>query len=214
MKIALGILFIIGFMGFNNKLFAQKSLLDNSSAENWPTIKNPNISNNGRYIVYLKQQGNAGAQLIVQDTAGKWKKEIATSDYNYQFTNDSRSIICKMANDSVALLELGRPTIRYIENVDKYETPTGGTGRWLACQLKGPQHELMVLDLQQNKETKYLGVQQFQFSDNGDVLLMQTINDKDKLSEFYWVNLNSGKKIHLGSRYINTRNAVFDITGT
>ncbi|HTD99011.1 MAG TPA: prolyl oligopeptidase family serine peptidase [Mucilaginibacter sp.] len=197
----------------NNSLFAQKRLLDHSSADVWPVIVSSKISNDGKYFAYKIKSEKAGTKLIVQNRTAKWKMEITDIGNNFQFTEDSKWLTYSLPNDSIGLLELGKANFKYVDQSRYYEVPANGNGRWMACLLKDAQHDLLLLDLQQGTEVKYPGVREFKFNPNGDVLLFQTIATKDAAGKFYWFDLANKQMTCIGSGY-RALNMAFDKTGS
>lgn len=205
------LVFFFGCLGFDGTLFAQKPLLEYSTADSWPTVFSQKISNDGKYLAYFKKNDRAGNTFTVQSTVSQWKMEIASVADNFQITEDSQRIIFAFRNDSIGIIELGKSAVEYIGKVDKFEAPINGTGRWLVCQLKDPQHNLLVFDFQQGTQKRYQYIREFQFSPAGAILLMQTIGMGDQLDKIYYLDLAEGRMKCIGSGYTATR-VVFDRT--
>lgn len=133
-----------------------KKPLDHSVYDNWQSIGEKLISNDGKYVVYTINPQEGDAELVVQDLSGKLLR-IVPRGYNASITEDSRYLVFKikpffqetrqarikkkkadeMTRDSLGILELGREEIVKIPRVKGYQTPAKGSG-WMAYKLEKP----------------------------------------------------------------------------
>ena len=192
-------------------LYAQKKLISHSAAESWPVISSPSISNDGKYFTYILGSLDSGKTLIAQSVDRSWKKEIHGAG-NCLFTNDSRFLVFSLPGDSLGILKLGTDALKYIGEVESFKIPEQGNGKWLAYKLKGPENNLIVIDLQTETEKKYRNVRDFQFNIKGEVLLFQTIASKENNGSLFWLDLLSEKEICIGKEN-RAFKIVFDETG-
>ncbi len=140
---------------------AGKKPLDHSVYDNWKSIGERMISNDGKFVVYTVNPQEGDGELVIQNPAtgkagdsAQYKKVIARG-YNAVITEDSRYIIFKikpffqdtrqakikkkkaddMPKDSVAIIELGKDEVVKIARVKGYKTAKKGFG-WVAYQLE------------------------------------------------------------------------------
>src|SRR6187551_1605994 len=77
-------------------LFAQKKPLDHSVYDDWQSIGERMISNNGKWVVYTGTPQEGDADLFIQSTDGtNYKKQIPRG-YNALVTAHSRLVIFKV----------------------------------------------------------------------------------------------------------------------
>lgn len=137
---------------------AQKKPLDHSVYDGWQSVAERNISNNGKYVVYTITPQEGDGNLVIQAADNSYKKEVPRG-YNATITEDSRFVIFKirpffkdtrearikkkspadMPKDTLAIIELGKDSVKKIPNIKSYKTPDKGTGLWMAyLQEKAP----------------------------------------------------------------------------
>ncbi len=144
--------------------FAQtKKPLDHSVYDNWKSIGERMISNDGAYVVYTVNPQEGDGELIIQNLpagqAGsptKYKK-IVPRGYNAVITEDSKYLVFKikpffqdtrlakikkkktddMPKDSIAIIELGKDSIIKKPRIKNFKTPEKGFG-FVAWQIEKP----------------------------------------------------------------------------
>jgi hypothetical protein len=118
-KLFLALLFI-NFGGF---LLAQTSVktvskppLDFSILGKWPSVNNPKISNDGKYVIYTNKEDERQT-LIIKSTETAWEKQIrGASSNNSVFTENSRYVITKI-KDSLLIIKLSSGDCEVITGV-------------------------------------------------------------------------------------------------
>lgn len=131
-----------------------KKPLDHTVYDKWQSVQSPQISNDGKWVLYMVNPQEGDGELIIQSTDGKYKKSIARG-YNSLITEDSRFVVFKirplfkdtrdakikkkrpddMPKDSLAIVELGKDTVWKVAKVKTYKAPEKGSG-WLAYLLE------------------------------------------------------------------------------
>ncbi len=135
--------------------FAQnKKPLDHSVYDNWKSIGERMISNDGKFVIYTVNPQEGDGELIIQNPETKYKKTIARG-YSAAITEDSRFVVFKikplfadtrqakikkktadeMPKDSLAIIELGKDSVIKIAKVKSYKIPEKAGG-WLAYLLE------------------------------------------------------------------------------
>ena len=109
---------------------AQKKSLDHTVYDNWKSIGERMISNDGQYVVYTVTPQEGDGELVIQNPNNKYKK-VVPRGYNAIITENSKYVIFRikpsfkdirlakikkknadeMPNDSLAIIELGQDSI-------------------------------------------------------------------------------------------------------
>ncbi len=133
---------------------AQKKPLDHTVYDQWQSITEKTISNNGKYVTYTINPQEGDGILVLQSADGSYRQEIARG-YNAVISNDSRFVICRikplwkdtrearikkkkpedMPKDSLAIAELGTGRATKVARVKSYKQ-SDETGTWLAYLLE------------------------------------------------------------------------------
>jgi dienelactone hydrolase len=139
-------------------LLAQKKPLDHSVYDDWQSIGERMISNDGKWVVYTITPQEGDNELVIQSTAAdvQYKKSIARG-YNALITEDSRFVIFRIKpffkdlrearikkkkpedspKDSLAIVVLGKDSVWKLPRVKGYKTPEKSYG-WVAYHLEKP----------------------------------------------------------------------------
>lgn len=132
-------------------LFAQKKPLDHTVYDDWQSIGERLISNNGKWVVYAVTPQDGDANLYVQSTENGGSKQQIPRGYNAVITEDSRFVVFKikplfkqtrdarikkkkpedMPKDSIGIVELGKEGVVKVAKVKGYKTPEKAAG-WVA----------------------------------------------------------------------------------
>ena len=135
------------------QISAQKKTLDHSVYDRWQSVQGAQISDDGKWVVYMVNPQEGDGDLIIQSTDGNYKKTIARG-YSSIITNDSRFVIFKirplfkdtrdarikkkrpddMPKDSLAIVELGKDSVWKVARVKTFKTPEKGNG-WVAYHM-------------------------------------------------------------------------------
>ena len=190
-KIILSIFFLLSEISVT----AQKLPLDMSIIDKWPSLGiPPYLSNDGKYVMYsVDHLLQTTHMLIIQSTLRNWEVELPDATYPAEFTQDSGIAVFTKHKDSLGIVTLGSSFIEYIPNVlpFSFRLPKKGTGEWLAYQLNNPVRELIIRNLRTGKQYSFASVADYIFSDDGNVLLVQTKSVKDSIAALQWVNLSN-----------------------
>jgi dipeptidyl aminopeptidase/acylaminoacyl peptidase len=202
-------IFLFFFLLSSFHLFAQKKPLDHTVYDNWQSIGEKMISNDGKWVVYTVCPQVGDTMLVIQSSDAKYKKEIEHSK-NALITEDSRYVIFKirpwykdlreawikkkkaeeMPKDSLGIVELGKENIWKLANVRTYKTPSKASG-WVAYQLEKTKagndeaqgSELILRDMNTGKERSFKNISEYYFNKTGRKLLLYAVrNPKDSMS--------------------------------
>ena len=138
----------------------QKKPLDHTVYDEWQSINNSQISNDGKWIVYEVNPQEGDGEMIIQASFNSYKK-IIPRGYSATITEDSRFVIFKInpfykdsrnakikkkkpeesPKDSMAIIELGKDSVWKKADLKSFKTPEKGFG-WVAYQLDKPKDSL------------------------------------------------------------------------
>ncbi|HVI45846.1 MAG TPA: prolyl oligopeptidase family serine peptidase [Chitinophaga sp.] len=156
----------------------EKPPIDSSVYNKWPAIDYwRSISDNGNYVAYnIHNQPAGGNTMVLQATKGNWKMELQAEPNNNSFTSGGDRFIF-ISHDSLGIVTPGRSPASYIPDVISFKLPANGNGEWLAYQLNGADKKLTLRNLRSGKEKSYSSVNNYLFSENGNLLVLQTEKD-------------------------------------
>jgi len=143
MKKALYIILL--FIGVNS--FAQKKILDHKDFDIWNTIKNQDISVDGKYIIYSLEKGEKDNHLKIKDANASLIFDHERSE-NGRFTYNSSHVLFtikawkdsvtemnrrkvkknNMPKDTLGIFNLKTKSLTKIPNVKSYKTPNKWSG--------------------------------------------------------------------------------------
>ncbi len=135
------------------QISAQKKPLDHSVYDRWQSVQGAQISDDGKWVVYMINPQEGDGDMIMQSTDGNYKKTVARG-YSSVITNDSRFVIFKirplfkdtrdarikkkrpdeLPKDSLAIVELGKDSVWKVARVKTFKTPEKGNG-WVAYHM-------------------------------------------------------------------------------
>lgn len=136
--------------------FAQKKPLDHSVYDNWQSIGERVISNDGKYVAYAVNPQEGDGMVYLQSTNGNYQVTIPRG-YSISITDDNRFLVCRirpfykdtrdarikkrrpdeMPKDSLAYVALGSTNITKVPRIKSYKIPDE-SGIWLAYLLDKP----------------------------------------------------------------------------
>lgn len=134
----------------------KKKPLTHDVYDNWKSVGERLISNDGQYIVYTVNAQEGDGELVLQNKAAVYKKTIARG-YGAVITDDSRYAVFKikpayqdtrqarikkkkpddMPKDTLVIVELGTDNIVRIPRVKGFRAPQKAGG-WVAYQMEKP----------------------------------------------------------------------------
>ncbi|HEX2606471.1 MAG TPA: prolyl oligopeptidase family serine peptidase [Flavisolibacter sp.] len=144
---------IVFLVLFPVSLFAQKKPLDHTVYDQWQSIGERVISNDGRWVAYTITPQEGDADLYIQSADGKTFTKKISRGYNVVITEDSKYAIFKikplyketrearikkkkaedMPKDSLGIVTLGKEEWLKLPKVKSFKTPEKGFG-WIAYQ--------------------------------------------------------------------------------
>jgi len=195
-----------------NQLFAQKQTIDSVAYRTWPSLEDPIISNDGRYVMYNVDNLPVNKQtLVLKAIGGNWKMEFAGSLTAPQITNDSKSLVFITGKDSLGKLDLGTSTIKYIPHVDSFKLQRKAGGELLCYHLNNDSSTLIVKDLQTNRERSFTRINSWEITEDGSAMVVERKSlGSSKTQSWNWIDLTTNKTagIYKGSKI---EHLIFDL---
>lgn len=180
---------------------AQKRPLTLEAIDEWPDIRGEKISANGRVVMYRVFRSFENDTLVVQSVDKGWKAKF-TGVSVPRFTANSRWLLYKK-RDSLLVYDLVKfRKASALAGINSYKIPESGNGQWLAYHTSFK--KLVLFNLGNHKTVSYDSVLQYQFSDNGKVLVFQTTG------ALQWVDIASLKLFTVMRGALRLKNFVFD----
>ncbi len=153
--------------------------LNINSFNQWSSVNQPAISNNGNYFLYtIDNQPVGGRTLVVQTLKGDWKREIIGAS-NPSFTNDSRKVVF-IINDSLCLLTLGSSSIESVAQVSYFSFFTMAKKEWLVYQVNTVDKELVLHNFTANNKLRFKDVEEYLMCEDGSALILKVRFGKGK----------------------------------
>ncbi|HSF45065.1 MAG TPA: hypothetical protein VLA58_03615, partial [Chitinophagaceae bacterium] len=141
------ILCCILFLTLSIEIFAQKKPLDHSVYDQWESIGERKISNNGKWVAYLRSVQEGDDELFVENVEGNNKIRVPRG-YNVEFTRDSRFAVMlvkpffaetrearikkkkveDMPKDTLVIITLETGSVEKHGGVRSYKLPEGAPG--------------------------------------------------------------------------------------
>jgi dipeptidyl aminopeptidase/acylaminoacyl peptidase len=145
------------------------------------------ISSNGKYFLYnIENQPVNSQTLVIQATAGSWKKEFPGAAAAF-FTNNSKQVIF-FRGDTLYQWRLGAGTDNYVPGVSGFKKYQAHNHEWLAYTLNSPGGELVLRNLETGNERRFNNTLDYTFIDKGNGLLLKQQHDT-AASGLKWINL-------------------------
>jgi dienelactone hydrolase len=187
-------------------IFSQKPPLDFDAIKQWPQIFGEKVSNDGSWAIYSIGRGYRADSLVLWRTDRKIQLGLGPAD-NFFFTENSRYLIIHHKEKRLSIYDLqGLKWIFQADSVVSVKTPAAGEGKWLAYQKTNGQ--LLLRNLYDESEQVIDQAGNYQFSDNGNILLMQ------QSYQVKWMDLVNNKTVTLVARCKTINSIVFDETAT
>lgn len=178
-----------------NQKIGNKSPIDTTAIKKWVSLEKGKLAicENGNYFVYsIHNQPFGSNTLIIQSTNGSWKKELPGIKGGL-FSVDSRQFIF-LSHDTLFFVILGTAGQKIISNIDRFETPPSGVGKWLFYQLKNSRQELVILNLATGKEQRFNNVSNYVFDEQVELLLLKKVDHQNvsDMTSLELVNMSNG----------------------
>lgn len=189
--------------------------------DNWHSVSNPAITNNGRYVLYEIRNQPVGSRkegnktVVVRETKGIWRMELP-GVARASFTDDSARAVFIDSKGSLSLLTLGNSSIEEYPKVSSFELFKPNEAEWIVYQTITPDKELVLRSMVSGRQYSLKGATEHFVNNAGNSLVVKTESKKEggETTQFLnWVNLADGKikRIWAGR---SASNAVFNTDGT
>ena len=150
---------------------AQKPTIDSSVYGKWPSLDNPAISSDGKYVSYYELTAQ-NRTLIIQEIHGGWKLRILNAS-SPVFTEKGDKLVFAKGADSLGVVRLGSYAIQYINNARSFQLTKSEKEQYLVYLVGSPKPGLIMQNLANGKQTLFTNVKSYFLSSDGTVMLMQ-----------------------------------------
>jgi dipeptidyl aminopeptidase/acylaminoacyl peptidase len=172
--------------------------LDKESYENWPSIRDAAISNNGQYITYFIGRPN-GASLVVTNSSRSKKKKFNTV-WSASFSSDSKELYFVQGSDMDSLFVFNTKTFNtsFISKVVEFRLAKYGSNEFIIYQTKTIS-KLFIKNLKTEEESSISDVKSFLLSENCKAVLVTKKNENDHSGKFIliWKDLETTKQFNI-----------------
>jgi dipeptidyl aminopeptidase/acylaminoacyl peptidase len=198
-------------LSYQEMVYGQKPLINDSSYKEWTSVVNGLISNNGRYICYSLKNKPAGYEtLVISSVDKKWKKEFP-GYVNANFSADSKHLFASM-QDTVIHVVLNTDVVFKMPNCSDQRLLKSGKLEWLAYQQKGSADQLILRSLQTTAMLSLGKVKQFETCPDGIHLILKRSGSGKNTDTLYSFNMTTQvmKVVYSGNE---VNNIIFDLAG-
>ncbi|HVW15801.1 MAG TPA: prolyl oligopeptidase family serine peptidase [Mucilaginibacter sp.] len=173
--------FLLIFLCFQFSISeAQKMPLDTNTFGSWPSLNDINISDDGKYALYIERLFSPDhGILVIRSTSGSFCKEFRRREFNnVQFSTDSKKVFF-LSHDTLGLVDLPKGNIQFIPNAKQYKITVIDGKNYVAYIERESKSTLAVLNLDGKDRLYFEGITDFQFTKNGRLVLrgMQDHNE-------------------------------------
>lgn len=196
-SLILALLLLITHVGTTQKL-----QLDTSSYRKWPSLENPSISNDGRYVMYtIKNEPLNSFSLVVKSTNGKWEIKYPGIQFGTFSVSSTIACLSQPAGESI-LLDLKEKKERRF------------SGRFISLRniiiyrsnLKPD--KIIIENLISRKRDSIDNIKDYEYVHGAKgLILIQSPKDKSHLLSYIWYDLSTQTKIKFGEG-TNIRNII------
>ncbi len=171
----------------------EKPPFDSTAIKHWIRLGNEKvaITNDGNFFKYQITNYPYGRNtLVIQSVSGSWKKELLDVEDGF-FSEDNKQFVY-LDNDTLFFLTLGTNERQVIFNVNTYQRPRDGNGRWIFYQIKNAANELIIYNLSTHKEIRVPGVVDYKFDNEATMVLAKKNGPlySQQTTSLVWVDLN------------------------
>ncbi|AEW01010.1 hypothetical protein A4D02_13730 [Niastella koreensis] len=205
--------FLWGYSKSNSGL-GQKGKIDFDAIDNWRGLGDYlSVSDDGEFFAYTIQKPSNKSRysgiflndfdsLVVQSIHSSFR--LAFADAKPGFFSSSCKEYIFQQKDNLCFLQIDSPHIRRVKNIISYKVIQSSKNEWLAsrinhCNDKIDRRELLLLQPVTKVEKHFLHVENYSFAQNGDFLLLQTMEkiNKEIVKTLQYINLHGKIKSNI-----------------
>jgi dipeptidyl aminopeptidase/acylaminoacyl peptidase len=189
------ILFFLTFFFVSRSVIAQsksdKPPIDTSIFGKWPSVQHPQISNNGKYVMYyIDNKPVKGKTLVFQSSDGAWKREDSSIVNYTAILSPNNKFGIYLMNDTLSFIKLGTSIKETVSGVASFRPDDNSLHDWLSYHTSDK--SLTVRNLTTSRQFKFENVVDYAISSTGNLLVFKSIC-KSGTIKLNWVSLASGK---------------------
>ncbi|WPQ63374.1 prolyl oligopeptidase family serine peptidase [Chitinophaga sancti] len=168
---------------------AQKNVIDSTIIDNWMSVSNGTISNDGNYVTYTQRKGRTGhAELVIKNLSNKKELVIAGGDM-VKFTDNSHILVVRL-KDSIGLVSLKDFSIHYVDNLKESRVFSKDNHEYLI--YKKNNDSLFVKSIEDVTIIKLGKVRNYWTSENGERIVLLKPTQDSTVYSLSIFDLNKG----------------------
>jgi dipeptidyl aminopeptidase/acylaminoacyl peptidase len=157
-----------------------KPPLDFSAIDTFTNIgKELSVTRDGEFFAYSVKKGLGLDSVVIQSTIGAWRKAFKAYDFGF-FSADNKKFIFK-DKEGLYVFRIGTNEGYPIKDVKTYKVPKNGKNEWLAYYLNNK--DLVLLNLYDERETRFSQVSSYDFDPSGQWLIVETVDENKSLQK-------------------------------
>jgi dipeptidyl aminopeptidase/acylaminoacyl peptidase len=158
--------------------FEQKRFVDYSTPDSWPLLAKETISDDGKYLSYMRSSPASGPVLVIRSTDRDWERAFPSGGAAV-FTADNRFLIFRQGSDSLGILDIARDSVIYREHMSSFKVCGDASASWLAYRPGSGIKDLVLLMLVSGRETRFSKVSNYAFAPGRALLALEAEDDHD-----------------------------------
>jgi len=163
---------------------SQKPVIDDQAIKDWPSVDNPGISPNGKYVFFTIRNVPVGhTTLIIKAAEGNWSRSIADAS-GMEFSNDNRCLLFTKGKDSLCILRPGSDSMRIISGAGAFQF----SGRSTIVYKNSPMNMLTIENFITGAKQSFKNVKDYRLIRESNTLAVYTSYKNNR--EFRTVDLD------------------------
>src|ERR1044072_4896406 len=151
------------------KKSVKKPVIDLSVMAKFSAATRGAISGNGNYVIYtVENPATSTYNCYVKSLKLNWTLDLGRVES--EFTADSKYLLSKNGNDSLAIMQLENRQIEYIPNVSSFRV--SNNGKWISYCEKDK--KFVIKNLETRKEKLFEAVTNYFFKPNDSCVFIES----------------------------------------
>jgi len=149
-------------------IYGQKRILDIDDLTDWPSIRESQISHNGKYVAYELHEIPPNGETLIISSLNDGRRWKIRGGNNAVFLE--HIILFTKGIDSLGIFSLNDFTIRFMPQVESFKEST--CGDWFSYTLKGTR-QMILVDGDTSRQKVFFNVSNYYWSADGAKILLQ-----------------------------------------
>jgi dipeptidyl aminopeptidase/acylaminoacyl peptidase len=208
------ILFLLSSVGCLTG-FGQKPSLRVDSYKKWSHLGFPGISNDGKFFFYRTESNSDklfDGHYTIGTTDKKWIEDLGAIT-DPRFSENSRKLLSKLANDTLMILDLYSNSKKKIDHVKGYKLFMIGKNEWVVASIDDNKSSLVLFPLNNRQRLQFNRITNYYVNpDKSSLVIQQTCIEDPESERLIWVDLIASQTKVIYEGEVPT-NLIFDKTG-